>query len=84
MVPKHPILEIDCSTNVACVVNAGDDFYVVTIGANSLKQYVFVEDITQGWGGLFELDYVSGPSLVGSRLWSGLPLIATKPRVWAP
>ena len=66
--PSYPILEIDCSTNVACVVNAGDDFYVVTIGANSLKQDVFVEDITQGWGGLFELDYVTGPSLVGSSV----------------
>jgi Peptidase A4 family len=66
--PSYPILEIDCSTNVACVVNAGDDFYVVTMGANSLKQYVFVEDITQGWGGLFELDYLLGPSLVGSSV----------------
>jgi hypothetical protein len=66
--PSYPTLQLDCSTNVACVVNAGDDFYVVTIGANSLKQYVFVEDITQGWGGLFELDYVSGPSLGGSSV----------------
>ena len=66
--PSYPILEIDCSKKVACVVNAGDDFYVVTIGANSLTQDVFVEDITQGWGGMFELAYVTGPSLVGSSV----------------
>jgi len=73
--PSYPVLAIWCNpgpqiitTSTPCPVNAGDDFYVVTIGANSLKQYVFVEDITQGWGGLFELDYVTGPSLVGSSV----------------
>ncbi len=66
--PSYPILAIDCSKDVLCPVNAGDDFYVVTLGANSLDQYVFEEDLTQGWGGLFELKYVKGPFLVGSSV----------------
>jgi hypothetical protein len=66
--PSYPTLVIDCSKDVPCPVNAGDDFYVVTLGANSLDQYVFEEDLTQGWGGLFEITYVTGPPLVGSSV----------------
>jgi hypothetical protein len=66
--PSYPMLVIDCSKDVLCPVNAGDDFYVVTLGANSLDQYVFEEDLTQGWGGLFEMVWVTGPSLVGSSV----------------
>lgn len=64
--PSYPILELDCDVNVACPVNPGDEFFVVTYGANSLTQYVFVEDINQGWYGTLALTYITGPLLVGS------------------
>lgn len=63
--PSYPILEIFCGDG-PCVVDAGDDFLVVTYGANSGTQYVFVEDATQGWYGTFALGYITGPLLVGS------------------
>ena len=66
--PSYPILEIVCSTSPleACPVNAGDDFYVITYGADSGTQDVFVEDITQEWYGTFAIAYITGPLLVGS------------------
>jgi len=64
--PSYPILEIDCAVGVACVVNPGDEFFVIVYGANAPTQYVFVEDINQGWYGTFALAYVTGPALVGS------------------
>jgi Peptidase A4 family len=64
--PSYPILEIDCDVNVACPVNPADEFFVITYGANSPTQFIFVEDITQGWYGTFALAYVTGPPLVGS------------------
>jgi hypothetical protein len=70
--PSNPtILEIDCTygndINVPCVVNAGDWFLVITYGANSTLQHVFVEDATQGWSATYELTQAPGtPALVGS------------------
>jgi hypothetical protein len=68
--PSYPTLEIECNYGagyVPCPVNPGDDFYVITFGAaGTSAQNVFVEDITQGWGGTFNLSYVTGPGLVGS------------------
>ncbi len=71
--PQYPILVIWCSpgpqigeTSTPCPVNAGDDFLVITYGANSTTQNVFVEDATQGWGGTYELSQGTGPALVGS------------------
>ncbi|HUB01758.1 MAG TPA: hypothetical protein VL983_03695 [Terriglobales bacterium] len=67
--PSYPILELDCLRGknvVACPVSAGDQFFVITYGANAATQYVFVEDATQGWYGTFSLAYVTGPLLVGS------------------
>jgi len=66
--PSYPILEIDCAVNVACPVQPGDEFLVVTYGANSSTQYVFEEDVSQGWYGTFELAYLTGPALVGSSV----------------
>jgi Peptidase A4 family len=64
--PSYPTLEIDCEVNVACVVKPGDVFFVITYGNNTAAQYVFVEDVTQGWYGTFALEYLTGPPLVGS------------------
>lgn len=67
--PSYAVLEIFCDYGngyVPCVVNAGDDFWVITYGANAGTQYVFVEDITQQWYGTFGLGYITGPLLVGS------------------
>jgi hypothetical protein len=68
--PSYPILEIVCGTSptvTACPVFPGDDFYVVTYGvAGCADQTVFVEDITTGWAGAFELGWITGPCLVGS------------------
>lgn len=65
--PSYPILEIVCGKQQApCTVRAGDQFFVITYGANSATQYVFVENVTRGWYGTFALAYVTGPSLVGS------------------
>lgn len=66
--PSYPILEIDCAANVACPVQPGDEFFVVTYGANSTNQFVFEEDVSQGWYGTFELAYLTGPPLVGSSV----------------
>jgi hypothetical protein len=64
--PSYSILPITCGKS-DCVVNPGDDFWVITYGAaGTVEQYVFVEDITQQWSGTFGLTYVSGPGLVGS------------------
>jgi hypothetical protein len=62
--PSYPILALYCGSG-PCPVNAGDDFWVITYGANSGYQFVFVEDITQGWGGTLELTWLTGPFLVG-------------------
>lgn len=67
--PSYPILEIFCDYGngyVPCIVNAGDDFEAVTFGANSGYQYVFVEDINQGWYIDAELTWLSGPLLIGA------------------
>jgi Peptidase A4 family len=64
--PSYSILEIECEADVACPVNPGDLFYVITYGSNAHTQYVFEEDVTQGWYGTFALEYVTGPALVGS------------------
>ena len=65
--PSYPILEIVCGKQqVPCPVRAGDQFFVITYGANSATQYVFVENVTRGWYGTFALGYVTGPALVGS------------------
>jgi hypothetical protein len=67
--PSYPILEIDCQHGkkvAPCPVRAGDQMFVVTYGANSTTQFVFMEDATQGWYGTFGLAYLAGPSLVGS------------------
>ncbi len=64
--PSYPILEINCEVDVACVVNPGDLFFVITYGSNAATQYVFEEDVTQGWYGTFALEYLTGPPLVGS------------------
>jgi hypothetical protein len=64
--PSYPILEINCDVDVACPVNPGDIFLVITYGSNSSTQYVFEEDVTQGWYGTFALEYLTGPPLVGS------------------
>jgi len=73
--PSYPILVIYCGpgpqikeTATPCPVSAGDDFFVITSGAgpNSTTQNVFVEDTTQGWGGTYELTYITGAYLVGS------------------
>lgn len=66
--PSYPILEIDCAIGVACPVQPGDEFLVITYGTNSSTQYVFDEDVTQGWYGTFALDYITGPKLVGSSV----------------
>lgn len=66
--PSYPILGIECAANVACPVQPGDEFFVVTYGANSTTQYVFEEDVSQGWYGTFGLDYLTGPALVGSSV----------------
>lgn len=62
--PSYPILTVYCGSN-PCPVGPGDDFEVVTYGANSTTQNVFIEDVTQQWGGTLSLGYVSGPFLVG-------------------
>jgi hypothetical protein len=74
--PSYPILVIWCSPGpeipptvsvTPCPVSAGDDFFVVTNGANSTLQYVMVEDLNQGWGATFELTQAPDtPPLVGS------------------
>lgn len=64
--PSYPILEIFCDADLPCPVSPGDEFLVITYGANSPTQYVFEEDITQGWYGTFALGYITGPPLVGS------------------
>jgi Peptidase A4 family len=65
--PSYPILEIVCGKQqVPCPVRGGDQFFVITYGANSPTQYVFVENVTRGWYGTFALAYITGPSLVGS------------------
>jgi hypothetical protein len=69
--PSYPILEIECQQGkkiVACPVKAGDQFFVITYGANSATQYVYVEDATRGWYGTFALAYLTGPLLVGSSV----------------
>ncbi|MGO8984457.1 MAG: G1 family glutamic endopeptidase [Terriglobales bacterium] len=59
--PSYSILSINA------FVSPGDDFYVVSYGASGTQeQYVYVEDITQQWSGLFGLVYQSGPGVVGS------------------
>jgi Peptidase A4 family len=63
--PSYPTLEIDCG-DVACVVSPGDIFFVITYGANTTTQYIFEEDVTQGWYGTFALAYLTGPPLIGS------------------
>jgi hypothetical protein len=67
--PSYPILQLNCLVGkkvVPCPVTAGDEFFVITYGANAATQYVFVEDATQGWYGTFSLAYQTGPLLVGS------------------
>jgi Peptidase A4 family len=65
--PSYLILEIVCGKQeVPCPVRAGDQFFVITYGANSATQYVYVENVTRGWYGTFALAYVTGPALVGS------------------
>jgi hypothetical protein len=66
--PSYPILEINCDVDVPCVVNPGDVFFVITYGSNAATQYVFEEDVTQGWYGTFALAYLTGPPLVGSSV----------------
>ncbi|HEY6338981.1 MAG TPA: G1 family glutamic endopeptidase [Candidatus Sulfotelmatobacter sp.] len=64
--PSYSILQINCGSS-ACPVGPGDDFEVVTFGvAGTAEQSVFVEDITQQWGGTFGLTWLTGPGLVGS------------------
>lgn len=67
--PSYPILVIECQIKkaiVPCPVNAGDDFLVETYASNSTTQFVYVEDVTQGWYGTFGLAYITGPAVVGS------------------
>jgi Peptidase A4 family len=67
--PSYPVLQINCvkaKNVVPCPVKAGDQFFVITYGANAATQYVYLEDATQGWYGTFSLAYLNGPSLVGS------------------
>jgi hypothetical protein len=68
--PSYPILELTCGTEAnppSCPVFPGDDFYVVTMGAaGCAEQFVFVEDITSGWGGTYGLTWLNGPCLVGN------------------
>ncbi len=64
--PSYPELEILCG-KTACPVSSGDDFWVITYGvAGTAEQSVFVEDLTQQWGGTFGLTWVSGPGLIGT------------------
>jgi hypothetical protein len=64
--PSYPILVVYCGGS-PCPVGPGDDFWVITYGAPGVStQNVFIEDITQQWGGTLALSYVSGPGLVGS------------------
>lgn len=70
--PSYSVLELFCpgpklTGKTPCPVGPGDDFYVVTYGAPGFSnQNVFVEDITQQWGGMLTLAYLSGPGLVGN------------------
>jgi len=64
--PSYPqILVISCGV-APCPVSAGDDFVVSVNGASSAPQTVYVEDATQGWGGTYTLDLLSGPPLLGN------------------
>ncbi len=66
-VPSYAELEILCSGGKPCPVSSGDDFYVITYGvAGTAEQSVFVEDLTQQWGGTFGMTWVSGPGLIGT------------------
>jgi len=64
--PSYSILELYCSGN-PCPVGPGDDFFVISFGEPGTdEQFVYVEDLTQQWGGELGLTYVSGPGVVGS------------------
>lgn len=65
-VPSYAELEIKCGAK-ACTVGPGDDFYVITYAAKgTVEQYVYVEDITQQWGGTFGMTWVTGPGVIGT------------------
>jgi len=64
--PTYPMFVINCTSSTPCPVNAGDDFFVITYGANSTVQFVMVEDATQGWGATYSLNQGTGPALVGN------------------
>jgi|CZLA01.1.fsa_nt_gi hypothetical protein len=64
--PSYSILALSCGSGL-CPVGPGDDFEVITFGApGTSNQNVFVEDVTQQWGGTVTLGWLSGPGLVGS------------------
>jgi len=64
--PSYSFTELMCG-GIPCLVNAGDDFWVVTYGlAGTATQSVYVEDITSQWYGTMSLPYVTGPGLVGN------------------
>lgn len=64
--PSYSILELYCGSN-PCPVSPGDDFWVVTYGvAGTATQSVYVEDITNQWGGTLSLSWVSGPGVIGN------------------
>ncbi len=64
--PSYSVLELFCGDN-PCPVSPGDDFEVVSYGEpGTAEQFVFVEDISQQWGGTFGMTYVTGPGVVGN------------------
>ena len=65
--PSYPELNIYCSKTALCVVNPGDDFYTISYGtAGTAEQYVYDEDLTQGWSGTFGMTFKSGVGLIGA------------------
>jgi|HubBroStandDraft_6_1064221.scaffolds.fasta_scaffold10837_5 hypothetical protein len=80
--PSYPILELSCTFDdnppIICPVAPGDDFWIITYGSGAPgsypappypgcgDQFLFIEDITQQWGGTIGLSWQAGQCLDGS------------------
>lgn len=61
--PSYSILAINAP------VDPGDIMLVeVEAAKGTAEQFVFIEDLTQGWAGTYGLTYVTGPGVVGNSL----------------